>query len=90
MFQDQAAGDDEAQHMDEGFCVALDYGLPPTGGWGMGVDRVSMFLTDSNNIKVYNYLFSIFLHYDIRQGYSTRTCSANNNVLERVVHHVIF
>jgi len=48
---DRAAGDDEAQAIDEGFIKALDYGLPPTGGWGMGIDRMSMFLTDSNNIK---------------------------------------
>ncbi|VEN46870.1 unnamed protein product [Callosobruchus maculatus] len=48
---DKAAGDDEAQLIDENFCTALEYGLPPTGGWGMGIDRVTMFLTDNNNIK---------------------------------------
>uniref|UniRef100_A0A1A9Z6X9 Aminoacyl-tRNA synthetase class II (D/K/N) domain-containing protein n=1 Tax=Glossina pallidipes TaxID=7398 RepID=A0A1A9Z6X9_GLOPL len=37
--------------MDENFCTALEYGLPPTGGWGMDIGRLTMFLTDSNNIK---------------------------------------
>lgn len=38
--------------IDETFCTALEYGLPPTAGWGMGIDRLTMFLTNSNNIKV--------------------------------------
>ncbi|XP_015223417.1 lysine--tRNA ligase isoform X1 [Lepisosteus oculatus] len=47
----KAEGDDEAMFIDETFCTALEYGLPPTAGWGMGIDRLAMFLTDSNNIK---------------------------------------
>lgn len=49
--KDKAAGDDEAQLIDENFCTSLEYGLPPTAGWGLGIDRLTMFLTDSNNIK---------------------------------------
>jgi lysyl-tRNA synthetase class 2 len=55
LFEQQAkckdAGDDEAMFVDENFCTALEYGLPPTAGWGLGLDRLTMFLTDSNNIK---------------------------------------
>uniref|UniRef100_A0A8C7T5U4 Lysine--tRNA ligase n=1 Tax=Oncorhynchus mykiss TaxID=8022 RepID=A0A8C7T5U4_ONCMY len=47
----KAEGDDESMSIDETFCTALEYGLPPTAGWGMGLDRLTMFLTDSNNIK---------------------------------------
>ncbi|CAM9244913.1 unnamed protein product [Chrysoparadoxa australica] len=46
-----AVGDDEAQVHDEDFCKAMEYGLPPTGGWGLGVDRLTMFLSNKNNIK---------------------------------------
>lgn len=49
--KDKDAGDDEAQHVDMGFVTALEYGLPPTAGWGMGLDRMTMLLTDTNNIK---------------------------------------
>ncbi|XP_015756409.1 PREDICTED: lysine--tRNA ligase-like isoform X2 [Acropora digitifera] len=49
--KDKSAGDDEAMFVDENFCTALEFGLPPTAGWGLGVDRLTMFLTDSNNIK---------------------------------------
>eukprot|EP00834_Sanchytrium_tribonematis_P004051 NODE_181_length_13917_cov_0.838110.p3 type:complete len:557 gc:universal NODE_181_length_13917_cov_0.838110:12847-11177(-) len=49
--QDKAAGDDEAQMVDENFITALSYGLPPTAGWGCGIDRITMFLSDANNIK---------------------------------------
>lgn len=54
-FEEQARqkeqGDDEAQVIDENFCTSLEYGLPPTAGWGMGIDRLVMFLTNNYSIK---------------------------------------
>ncbi|KAI9089578.1 hypothetical protein DFS34DRAFT_639076 [Phlyctochytrium arcticum] len=78
---DKAAGDDEAQMIDETFCNALEYGLPPTGGWGLGLDRLTMFLTDSNNIKEVLLFVSVFF------AISIFTSQTLTNFLHKIACH---
>ena len=76
-FEEQARqkdqGDDEAQMVDENFCTSLEYGLPPTGGWGMGIDRLVMFLTDHYSIK--EVLAFPFMKEEVGQGKEKRTAA---------------
>ncbi|KAK5580253.1 hypothetical protein RB653_000268 [Dictyostelium firmibasis] len=48
---DRTTGDEEAQILDESFCNALELALPPTGGWGLGIDRLCMLFSNTTTIK---------------------------------------
>lgn len=54
-FEEQAmakdAGDEEAMAVDEEYLEAMEHGMPPISGWGMGIDRVVALLTDSDNLR---------------------------------------
>merc|ERR1712232_1234929 len=49
--RDRDAGDAEAQPMDVSYCEALEYGLPPTGGFGLGIDRLVMTFSGAHHIR---------------------------------------
>lgn len=76
---------DETQEIDENFCTALEYGLPPTGGWGIGIDRLTMFLTDNINIK--EVILFPAMRKELKLENTTPTTTANNTKKEEKKDH---